>query len=118
MNARNFWALYGDQFPSLKLLAKQIFSLVSSTASSERSWSIQGFQGSEFLGNEKVMKLVFIKSNYLKLDDPTFRTNQIINEENLDSSVVENNSFVNLVGSHDEDDDDEDDDSASNKSEN
>jgi hypothetical protein len=73
MKPKNFWALNGSRWPSIKPLATKIFSLVTSTASSERSWSTQGYIHSKIrscLGNEKVNKLVFVKSNSQLLDPP------------------------------------------------
>jgi hypothetical protein len=54
MKPKNFWAMNGSRWPSIKPLATKIFALVTSTTSSERSWSTQGYIHSKIrncLGN-------------------------------------------------------------------
>jgi hAT family C-terminal dimerisation region len=63
-----FWLSHGDSYLSLQPLAKQVFSMVaSSAASSERNFSTFGFVHSKLrncLSDESVQKLVvYIKTN-------------------------------------------------------
>jgi hypothetical protein len=79
MKPKNFWAMNGSRWPSIKPLATKIFALVTSTTSSERSWSTQGYIHSKIrncLGNEKVNKLVFVKSNSQLLDPPPLKASR------------------------------------------
>jgi len=70
----DFWRLYRNDFPLLYPLGLRIFSLVCSSASAERNFSIQGFIHSELrnrLESDKVMKQAYIKSNMFLLEDKT-----------------------------------------------
>ena len=62
-----FWLSHGDSYLSLQPLAKQVFSMMaSSAASSERNFSTFGFVHSKLrncLSDESVQKLVYIKTN-------------------------------------------------------
>ena len=58
--------MYRNDFPLLYPLGLRIFSLVCSSASAERNFSIQGFIHSELrnrLEPDRVMKQAYIKSN-------------------------------------------------------
>ena len=61
-----FWQVDGKRWPLLRVIGTTLFSLVASTAASERNFSTFGFIHSKLrnsLGPEKVQKLVFVKHN-------------------------------------------------------
>ncbi len=66
MSLMNFWLNYKQEVPNLFQIASRIFSLVCTTASAERCFSVQGFIHSKFrnrLEPDTVMKLAYIKTN-------------------------------------------------------
>ena len=67
MSAHQFWKLLGSsKFPNLYVIADRLFSIPTSSASSERLWSVFDFIHScrrNRLLNEKVNKLVFVYAN-------------------------------------------------------
>ena len=61
-----FWTVDGKQWPLLRKIALNIFSMACSSASSERNFSTMGFIHTKLrnrLGKNKVEKLVYIKTN-------------------------------------------------------
>lgn len=63
---QEFWQLKSLEFPKLFQIATRIFSLVCSSASAERNFSLQELIQTKFrnkLTPEKVMKLAYIKAN-------------------------------------------------------
>jgi hypothetical protein len=61
-----WWLTDGNDFPDLKKIAIKLFSMATSSASSERNFSTMGFIHSKLrnsLAPQTVEKLVFIKSN-------------------------------------------------------
>jgi hypothetical protein len=65
-----FWMIEGIQFPVPRSVALIVFGMVTSSASSERNFSITGSIHSELrnsLKPEKVLKLVYNKTNAAKL---------------------------------------------------
>ena len=67
-----YWAVYGKtDYPLLSPIAIRIFSCPTSSASSERVWSVYSFihtKKRNRLGNEKVGKLAYIYINSCLLD--------------------------------------------------
>jgi hypothetical protein len=67
-----YWLSDGSQWPLLQNIALRLFSLATSTASCERSFSSQGFIHSKLrnsLHPARVEKLMFIKTNFTQLQD-------------------------------------------------
>jgi hypothetical protein len=65
--AHQYWLADGSQWPELQNIALKIFSLATSSASCERSFSNQGFIHSKLrntLSSDRVEKLVFIRANH------------------------------------------------------
>ena len=61
-----YWLVDGLSYPTLREAAINVFSMVTSSAASERGFSAMGFVHSKFrnrLTADKVQKLVFIKNN-------------------------------------------------------
>ena len=67
MKTSVFWkVLLAQKFPILYKLASRLFSIPTSSAASERVWSVFDFIHSarrNRLGNDRVSKLVFLYSN-------------------------------------------------------
>ena len=66
LSVKDWWILHGRSWPLLQKVAVQIFSLVCTSATSERNFSDMGFIHSKLrncLKEEKVDKLVYIKCN-------------------------------------------------------
>jgi hypothetical protein len=64
-----FWMSHGDTWPTLQVLARQILSLVASSAASERNFSTFGFihtKQRNCLSEASVEKLVYDKTNNLQ----------------------------------------------------
>ncbi|KAI2510962.1 transposase [Fragilaria crotonensis] len=60
-----FWMSHGDAWPTLQVLARQVLSLVASSAASERNFSTFGFIHSKqrnCLSEASVEKLVYVKN--------------------------------------------------------
>jgi hypothetical protein len=60
-----YWQVDGAKFPAIRAVALTVFSMVTSSAASERGFSM-GFVHSQMrnrLGSEKVKQLVLIKTN-------------------------------------------------------
>jgi hypothetical protein len=72
-NAISFWTLFGIKlYPNLAEIAIRMLTIPTSSASSERVWSIFSFIHSKRrnrLQNQKVEKLVFIYMNATLLDE-------------------------------------------------
>jgi hAT family C-terminal dimerisation region len=72
MDAKSYWNVIGrHSFPTLYLCAREVNEMISSSAASERVWSIYRFIHSRLrnrLSNEKVEKLAFIYVNCAILD--------------------------------------------------
>ena len=71
------WKYMRSPYPLLDSLMTKIFSLVCSTASTERNWSLQGLIHNKFrsrLDPDKVMKLAFVKSNFHLVSESKDRT--------------------------------------------
>ena len=60
-----FWTVDGKQWPLLRKIALNIFSMACSSAASKRNISTMGFihTNRNRLGKDKVEKLVYIKTN-------------------------------------------------------
>ena len=70
MDPLGFWIYWGSDYPHLRQIAITIFSICTSSASSERVWSVFDFIHSKKrnrLSNEKVDELVFINANSISL---------------------------------------------------
>lgn len=61
-----FWLIDGTQFPNIRSIALRLFSVVPSSAASERNFSTFGFVHS------KVQKLVYIKTNAPQFTDSKY----------------------------------------------
>ena len=64
-----FWLSEGDSFPLLQQLARQVFSMVASSAASERNFSAFAFVHTKLrnrLSNDAVEKLVYIRTNNMQ----------------------------------------------------
>ena len=69
-----WWLADGTDWPLLQNLALRVFSLAASSAASERNFSTFGFVHSKFrnrLDQEKIRKLVYIKTNMTQMTDVT-----------------------------------------------
>ena len=69
-----WWLADGTDWPLLQNLALRVFSLAASSAASERNFSTFGFVHSKLrnrLDQEKVRKLVYIKTNMTQMTDVT-----------------------------------------------
>eukprot|EP00474_Spongospora_subterranea_P005884 CRZ06342.1 hypothetical protein [Spongospora subterranea] len=67
-----YWLSDGAQWPLLQNIALRIFTLATTTASCERSFSSQGFIHSKLrnsLNPARVEKLMFIKTNCTQLQE-------------------------------------------------
>jgi hypothetical protein len=67
-----YWLVDGASYPTLRDVAINVFSMVTSSAASERGFSAMGFVHSKLrnrLSTEKVEKLVFIKNNAPQLTE-------------------------------------------------
>lgn len=63
-----YWAIDGKAWPTLQVLAKRVFSLLTSSAASERNFSTMGFVHSKLrnkLSHSTVNKLVYVRANNL-----------------------------------------------------
>jgi hypothetical protein len=63
-----FWTLDGEEWPRLQQLAVRVFSLLASSAASERSFSATGFIHNKLrnrLTQTMVEKLVYVRSNHM-----------------------------------------------------
>lgn len=71
--AEKYWVLFGhSQYPLLKKIASKLFNVPTSSASSERVWSIFSLVHSRIrnrLKNKKVEKLVYVYCNAALLDE-------------------------------------------------
>ena len=88
-----WWIADGTDWPLLQDLAKRVFSLPASSAASERNFSTFSFVHSKLrnrLDEEKVLKLVYIKTNTMQIDhnvsvmsddDSDMSTDEEYNEE-------------------------------------
>ena len=62
------WMSHGDPWPTLHILAKQVFSMAASSAASERNFSAFAFVHTKqrnCLSKASVKKLVYVKTNNL-----------------------------------------------------
>lgn len=92
--AEQFWALDGGQWPQLQTLAQQIFSLIATSAASERSFSAMGFIHSKLrnrLSHNTLDKLVFVRSNRLLT-----RSNEDVESSESDEEEEEQDQDVDI----------------------
>jgi hypothetical protein len=71
-NPYGFWVSNAEKFPIVSQVAKRVFSLVTTSAASERGFSGEGFVHSKLrnrLKSETVSKLMFVRTNAGVLDD-------------------------------------------------
>ena len=64
-----FWLSYGESFPSLQRLAKQVFNMVASSAASERNFSAFSHVHTKLrnrLSDDAVEKLVYVRTNNMQ----------------------------------------------------
>lgn len=67
-----YWMIDGSEYPMLKEIALKVFSMVTSSAASERNFSTTGFIHSKLrnlLKESSVRKLVYIKTNAPQIGD-------------------------------------------------
>ena len=84
----SFWMSRGDQWPWLQKLAQQAFSMVASSAASERNLSTFGFIHSKLrncLSPDAVQKLVYIKTNNLQFTKQASLEEQFNEEDHYDN---------------------------------
>lgn len=85
-----FWKLDGSDYPFLKKLAIQVFSMATSSSASERNFSTFGFIHSKLrnqLSVDRVEKLVYIKTNsniLSKADQDTVSDSDSVATEELE----------------------------------
>jgi hAT family C-terminal dimerisation region len=85
-----FWKSTGRKWPDLQKIAVKLFSMATSSASSERNFSTMKFIHSKernSLGKETVEKLVFIKSN-----SAAFSSGGVINFDDDDDESASSDS--------------------------
>jgi regulator of replication initiation timing len=97
-----FWLSEGDSFPSLQQLAKQVFSMVASSAASERNFSAFAFVQTKLrnrLSEAAVEKLVYVRTNNMQ-----FMNQEQNRHENLAEiyDIEGSNSDCQSYGSHEE----------------
>lgn len=100
-----FWVAYKFKFPILGTLALKIFSLVCTSASAERNFSILGNIHSKSrsrLVNDKIEKLAFIKTNYHILNQKSALQND--NYSSTASTLSTSNETEDGVSDHELDD--------------
>ncbi len=83
---RTWWAGKCDEYPELSRIAARVFTMVPSSAASERGFSAESFIHSKArnrLGDAKVAKLVFIKYNAATLEEyaPAKLPNDVMDEQ-------------------------------------
>ena len=69
MSVLMFWMSHGGPWPTLQILAKQVFSMVASSAASERNFSAFAFIHTKkwnCLSEASVVKLVYVRTNNLQ----------------------------------------------------
>ena len=74
-----FWMSDGNSFPSLQQLAKQVFSMVATSAASERNFSTFAFVQTKLrnrLSQDAVEKLVYIRTNNMQFMNQEQAQNQ------------------------------------------
>jgi hypothetical protein len=74
-SALQYWQIDGASYPNLSKEAIKVFSMVTSSASSEREFSSMSFIHSKLrnrLENEKVNKLIFIENNGQQIAQDTW----------------------------------------------
>lgn len=88
-----FWLTDGNSWPTLKTIATKVFSLVSSSAASERNFSTFGFIHSKLrnkLNPETVRKLVYIKCNSSQLEEAVnFESEDDSDDDNPENETME-----------------------------
>jgi hypothetical protein len=87
-----FWQSDGTAWPELQKIALNIFTMSTSSASSERNFSTFGFVHSKLrnsLSQESVEKLVFIKTNHRALTDGTNLEFELSDNEQSENSASE-----------------------------
>lgn len=91
-----FWQSDGAVWPDLQKIALKVFTMATSSATSERNFSTFGFVHSKLrnsLSIASVEKLVFIKTNYSALTDDTSLEFEAPDDEKTEqSSDAENDS--------------------------
>ena len=84
----SFWISHGDQWPCLQKLAQQVFSMVATSAASERNFSTFGFIHSKLrncLSPDVNQKLVYIKTNNLQFTKQASLEEQFDEEDHYDN---------------------------------
>ena len=84
----NYWVSEGNDWPLLQQVALRVFSMSCSSAASERNCSTFGFIHTKLrnsLTDDRVMKLVYIKTNALQLSDQLLKQHV----EDIDSEEEE-----------------------------
>jgi hypothetical protein len=79
-----YWTLDGKQYPHLRATALRVFSMATSSAASERNFSMNGFIHSKLrnsLKEQNVQKLLFIKSNASQLGQDFLSTDYPYSED-------------------------------------
>ena len=97
MDPLGFWINWGTDYKRLRTIAITIFSICTSSASSERVWSLFDFIHSKRrnrLSNEKVEKLVFIYANSTALKSSI--TTMMEEENESDDSVSDSEMEVSI----------------------
>jgi Protein of unknown function (DUF 659)/hAT family C-terminal dimerisation region len=87
VSAMQFWQSYGRDWPSLQGLAKKVFSMVATTAASERNFSTFGFIHSKLrnrLRKDVLEKLVYVKTNNGQFTNQMPLLKEIRDSEGLD----------------------------------
>ena len=84
----NYWVSEGNDWPLLQQVVLRVFSMSCSSAASERNFSTFGFIHTKLrnsLTDDRVMKLVYIKTNALQLSDQLLKQHveDIDSEESL-----------------------------------
>lgn len=93
-----FWLSHGDSFPSLQQLAKQVFSMVASSAASERNFSAFAHVHTKLrnrLSDDVVEKLVYIRTNNAQFTKQDFKQ---VGVDQQPTSVNEE-EFITIPGS-------------------
>ncbi|KAI2489092.1 hypothetical protein MHU86_25506 [Fragilaria crotonensis] len=91
-----FWLSHGDSLPSLQQLAKQVFSMVASSAASERNFSAFAHVHTKLrnrLSDDVVEKLVYIRTNNAQF------TKQDSKQAGVEHPSVDEEEYIAIPGS-------------------
>jgi hypothetical protein len=93
-----FWLSHGDSVPSLQQLAKQVFSMVASSAASERNFSAFVHVHTKLrnrLSDVVVEKLVYIRTNNMQFTKQDFKQVGVLEHK----PRMDEDEYITILGS-------------------